>query len=381
MVGHTDLIGPEGWLRRMLRQKSLLPLILWGPPGVGKTTLAHLLAVEVEAEFVARSAVDVGVAELRKLLAEALERYRRRGIRTLLFLDEIHRFNKGQQDALLADLERGTVILVGATTENPAFSIQAALLSRAHVAVLGRLSDDEVGMLLDRACAHRDGVSATLTPEARAALTAAAQGDGRYALGLLEAAATLAAATGTVIAAEHVAEVARISPLRHDKTGDAHYDVVSAWIKSMRASKREAALYWGARLWEAGEDRRFLFRRLIIFASEDVGLADAGALPLAVAAAQGFERVGEAEGWILFAHAVAAMADAPKSKASYRGYRAAAELVARYGHLPVPLHLRNAPTALARKLGHGADYIDPHDDPEGAAAQSYFPEALSEPNA
>lgn len=366
VVGHAAVIGPESWLAGALAGGELPHLLLWGPPGVGKTTIAALLAAEIGAHYEACSAVQTGVAEVRRMLAEAAERWRRRQQRTLLFLDEIHRFNRAQQDALLHDLERGTVILVGATTENPAFALVSALLSRAQTLVLEPLTDADVEAILRRALAHPRGLAVELADEALAAIVHAAEGDARFALGVLEA----AAGKRKSVARADVERVLAGNPLRHDRGGDRHYDVVSALIKTMRGGDVDAALYWAARLWDAGEDRRFLFRRLIIFAAEDVGNADLRGLPLTVAAAEGFERVGEAEGWILYAQAVAFLAAAPKSKASYRGFKSAQALVARTGAPGVPNHLRNAPTELARSLGHGEGYRDPH-----GMADAMWPEA------
>lgn len=373
LVGHQNLIGPEGWLRQLiLHQQNLPHLVFWGPPGVGKTTLALAIAAELKAYFERASAVEVGVAEVRKVIANASANFARTGKRTVFFLDEIHRFNKAQQDALLGDLERATVTLMGATTENPAFSLNRAMLSRVQVVVLNPLENTDISLLLARATAL---LGITLASQANDALLQAAAGDARFALNMLETAAH--SAKNGVIDAATIEQVLAGNPLRHDKAGDAHYDVVSAWIKSMRGSDPDAALYWGARLWEAGEDRRFLFRRLIIFASEDVGNADPMALQTAVAAAQGFERVGDAEGWILFAQAVSYLATAAKSNRSYVGYKAARAALERYGQAAVPKHLRNAPTNLAQAEGHGQGYVYPHDLPDAFAAQvRYLPEAM-----
>ena len=373
VVGHAALIGPDGWLRQLVEGGRLPHLIFWGPPGVGKTTLAIAIAGHLDAHFERRSAVDVGVAEVRKVIGDAAQSFARTGKRTVFFLDEIHRFNKAQQDALLGDLERGTVTLVGATTENPAFSLNNAILSRVQIVVLEALGEDDLAMLLGRAALVLDKV---LTAEAQQAIVLAAGGDARYALNAIETAARLAKAEAT-IDIDQVRQVLAGNPLRHDRGGDAHYDVVSAWIKTLRGSDVDAALYWGARLWEAGEDRRFLFRRLIIFAAEDVGNADPMALQTATAAANGFERVGEAEGWILYAQAVCYLAAAPKSNRSYAAYKLARESLQRYGQQPVPKHLRNAPTDLAKQLGHSDGYVYPHDLPEGyAPGQRYFPDGM-----
>jgi putative ATPase len=375
VIGHSKVLGEGGWLAGALGAGELPHLILWGPPGVGKTTIAALLAAEIGARYEAASAVQTGVADVRRILEEAAARWRREQRRTLFFLDEIHRFNRAQQDALLGDLERGTVMLVGATTENPAFALNAALLSRAQTLILGALGDADVEAILARALTHPHGLAATLDDEARASIVHAAEGDARFALGVLEA----AAGSRPRVTAADVERVLAGNPLRHDRGGDRHYDVISALIKTMRAGDVDAAMYWAARMWDAGEDRRFLFRRLIIFAAEDVGNADLRGLPLAAAAADGFERVGEAEGWILFAQAVAFLAAAPKSKASYNAFKAAQALVARTGAPGVPNHLRNAPTALARRQGHGEGYHDPHSLPDAMWPEArHLPERVPE---
>ncbi len=375
VIGHAAVLGEGGWLGSALGAGELPHLILWGPPGVGKTTIAALLAAEIGARYEACSAVQTGVAEVRRILEEAGARWRREQRRTLFFLDEIHRFNRAQQDALLGDLERGTVMLVGATTENPAFALNAALLSRAQTLILGALGDPDVEAILARALTHPHGLSVELDPDAGAAIVHAAAGDARFALGVLEA----AAGGRSRVTAADVARVLAGNPLRHDRGGDRHYDVISALIKTMRAGDVDAAMYWAVRMWDAGEDRRFLFRRLIIFAAEDVGNADLRGLPLATAAAEGFERVGEAEGWILFAQVVAFLAAAPKSKASYNAFKAAQAVVARTGAPGVPNHLRNAPTELARTQGHGEGYRDPHTLPDAMWPEArHLPERVPE---
>ncbi len=376
VIGHDELVGPDGWLTRAVSGGELPHVIFWGPPGVGKTTIATAAARQANAHFELRSAVKTGVAELRDIIRTAVNRWQTRQLRTLLFLDEIHRFNKGQQDALLADIEDGTIWFFGATTENPAFSLNNALLSRTRIAVLDPLDDKQVDRIINRALTHPDGIKLDLDDEARSAIVAAAHGDARAALTLLEGAASLAEGT---VNAQAVRKVLDGNPLRHDRSGDQHYDAVSAWIKTLRGSDVDAALYWGARLWDAGEDRRFLFRRLIIFASEDVGLADSNALAVSNNAAAAFERVGEAEGWIPFAHAVAYCAAAPKSNSSYAAFKAVRTAIRDTGTLPVPKHLRNAPTGLAKSQGHGDGYVYPHDRPGGTAPDvRYLPDGLPE---
>jgi len=377
LVGHPQILGPDGWLTRLAAAGAVPHLLLWGPPGIGKTTLARILADELDATLIATSATDLGAGGVRTIIKEAAQRFQLRGRKTLFFLDELHRFNKAQQDVLLGDLERGTVVFMGATTENPAFALNNALLSRCQLAALSPLNEREIFAVLQRACDHPEGINRTPNEALLTALAHAAEGDARRALGWLEAADRLAG--NDPLTHAHIAEVLAGRPLQHDRNGDAHYDVVSAWIKTMRGSDVDAALYWGARLWDAGEDRRFLFRRLIVFAAEDISLADPRALELAVAAASGFERVGEAEGWIPFAQAVAYMAQAPKSKSTYNAFRQARGILKDSGAPPVPKHLRNAPTKLAASLGHGAEYVDPHRRTEGIAPEvRYWPDELAE---
>ena len=380
VVGQDELVGPGAPLRALVESGRLPSLILWGPPGSGKTTLARLLAGDpARTRFVALSAVLAGVKEVRAVVEQAA-RTAAAGRRTLLFIDEIHRFNRAQQDALLPHVEHGTVTLVGATTENPSFEVIGPLLSRCRVFVLRPLGPAELLVLLRRALSDPErGLGASgleADEEALAALAAAADGDARRALGLLEAAAGLALARGGRLDAATVRDAAGRRLLLHDRDREAHYDVVSAFIKSLRASDPDAALYWGARMLEAGEDPRFLARRLVIFASEDVGNADPGALPLAVAAAQAVERIGMPEARIPLAQAITYLACAPKSNAAYRAGEAALEAARRHGTQPVPLHLRNAPTRLMRALGYGRDYRYPHDEPDQFVADPNLPVAL-----
>jgi putative ATPase len=379
-IGQGHLLGEHRLLREMIAGRRLHSLILWGPPGSGKTSLARLIAGASDARFVAFSAVLSGVKELRAVIDEARQE-RRRGRRTLLFVDEIHRFNKAQQDAFLPHVEDGTVVLIGATTENPSFEIIAPLLSRAAVLVLHALAAAELRALIERALADADrglgrlGLSAE--PAALEALAELAHGDARGALNMLEVAADLAARRAAPhLTAELIAEAAQRPLLRYDKGGEEHYNVISALIKSLRGSDPDAALYWMLRMLEAGDDARFVARRLVIFAAEDVGLADPQALPLAVAAAQAVELVGLPEGRIPLAQATVYLATAPKSNTAYAGMLAAAEDVQRHGALPVPLHLRNAPTALLRQLGYGRGYQYAHDQPEAAVTHAHLPDPL-----
>ncbi len=381
IVGQKHLIGEGHLLRRAIERDEVPSMILWGPPGSGKTTLARVIAEATKSAFVPFSAVLGGVADVRAIIAEAQERRRRGGGRTLLFVDEIHRFNKAQQDAFLPHVERGTVTLIGATTENPSFALNSALLSRARVYVLQALNEDDLHALLERALRDESRGLGTLhleeEPEAIRHLAQAAFGDARRALSALEVAAASAAARPdrklTLADAEEA--IARRS-LLYDKAGEQHYDVVSAFIKSMRGSDPDAALYYAARMLEAGEDPRFVIRRMVIFAAEDVGLADPRALTVANDCRQAFEFVGWPEGWIPISMAICYLASAPKSNASYKAYGAAKADVNAHGPLPVPMHIRNAPTGLMKGLGYGKGYRYPHDYPGHHVAEQYLPEKL-----
>ena len=383
VCGHAKILGPETLLGRMLRGTTPpRSLLLWGPPGSGKTTIARLLAGRAGYGFVALSAVLGGVKELREALEEARARRRHDGRGTILFVDEIHRFNKAQQDAFLPHVERGDIVLVGATTENPSFEVNAPLLSRCRLVVLEALAADDVAALLDRAVADEERglgtMGLTLEDDAKAFLADMAQGDARNALGALESAADLARAGGRTTIDRPLAEEAlQRKALRYDAGGEEHYNVVSAFIKSMRGSDVDASIYWLARMIEAGEDALFIARRMVIFASEDVGLADVQALPLAIAARDAVAFIGMPEGRIPLAHAAAYLASAPKSNHAYAAIGAALDEVRRSGALPVPLHLRNAPTATMKNLGYGRGYAYAHDDPRGAAEQRHLPDALA----
>jgi putative ATPase len=378
VTGQTQLVGPEGPLRALAGSGELPSLLLWGPPGCGKTTLARLLAAGAEMELEALSAVMAGVKEIRAAVERA-RRTRGSGKRTALLLDEIHRLNRAQQDALLPHAEAGTVTLIGATTENPSFEVNAPLLSRCRVYTLTRLDEASLVELVERAAADRErGLGGlALAAEVAPAIAHAADGDARRALGLLEAAAALQRASDDgPLSLETLQEAAGQRMLVHDRDREEHYNVASAFIKSLRASDPDAALYWAARLLEAGDDPLFLCRRMVIFASEDVGNADPHALPLATSTWLAVERIGLPEGRIPIGQAVTYLACAPKSNAAYRGIDRARDAVNEHGSLPVPMHLRNAPTGLMKGLGYGAGYEYPHDAPEGFVAADNLPEGL-----
>jgi putative ATPase len=376
-VGQDHLVGPGRALRRAIESDRLPSVILWGPPGTGKTTLAEVIARVTQAHFSPISAVTAGVADLRTIVAAAKAR-RVRGERTILFIDEIHRFNKAQQDVILPYVEDGTVTLIGATTENPSFEVNAALLSRARVYVLHALSDGDVRTIVQRALADPErglgGREVTVEPEALDRIVGLAGGDARVALTTLE----LAAAAGPMpITAALVSEVVQRRAPRYDKGGDQHYDIISAFIKSVRGSDPDAALYWLARMVEAGEDPLFIMRRMVILAAEDVGLADPQALVVAVAAQQAVHLVGMPEGYLPMSEAAIYLATAPKSNSALAGYERARAAVERAGDLEVPLHLRNAVTGLMKNLGYGAGYKYAHDYAGHHVAQQHLPDELA----
>lgn len=373
VVGQDHLLRPEAPLGRMLAGRRLASLILWGPPGCGKTTIARLLARETDLHFEPLSAVFSGVADLRRVFDAARKR-REAGQGTLLFVDEIHRFNRAQQDGFLPYVEDGTVVLVGATTENPSFELNAALLSRCQVLVLHRLDDAALEALLQRA-EREIGHPLPLDPDARAALKALADGDGRYLLNMAEELARMPPEPPLDTAAL-AAAVQRRAPL-YDKAQEGHYNLISALHKSLRGSDADAALYWFARMLDGGEEPRYIARRLVRFAVEDVGMADPQALPQAIAAWEAYERLGSPEGELAIAQSVLYLATAPKSNAAYVALGEAKVAAKETGSLMPPAHILNAPTRLMQDLGYGKGYAYDHDTEEGFSGQNYFPEGMA----
>lgn len=374
VVGQDHLVGEGGSLRRLLDAPQFPSIILWGPPGVGKTTIAQLLADETDLEFEALSAVFSGVKDLRAAFDRA-EARRQTGKGTLLFIDEIHRFNRAQQDGFLPFVESGVVTLVGATTENPSFEINGALLSRCQVLVLNRLDDTALNLLLERAETAMDR-PAPIDDGARAALLAMADGDGRFLLNLAEQVFALAG-PGEALSRDALTEQLQRRAPAYDKDRDGHYNLISALHKSVRGSDPDAALYWFARMLEGGEDPRFLARRLVRMASEDIGLADPTALMIAGEAARTYERLGSPEGELALAQAIIHLATAPKSNAAYVAYKAARKLARETGTLSPPKHILNAPTRLMKDEGYGKDYVYDHDTEDGFSRQNYFPEEMN----
>ncbi|HEX8229203.1 MAG TPA: replication-associated recombination protein A [Chloroflexia bacterium] len=382
LVGQEHVLAPGKTLRRAIEADRVPSLVLWGPPGSGKTTLARVIANTTNAHFAPVSAVSAGVADLRRIVKEAAERLSEEGPRTILFIDEIHRFNKAQQDAILPHVEEGTVTLIGATTENPSFEVNSALLSRSRVIVLHALDADDLDKLIDRALSDARGLAhlkADLEPEARQHLLNISDGDARSMLNTLELAAvsTEPDAEGrrhvTLAAVE---DAAQQRWLQYDRAGEGHYDAISALHKSVRDSDPDGALYWLARMLEAGEDPLFVARRVIRMASEDVGLADPNALGLAMAAQQAVHFLGMPEANLALSQAVVYVALAPKSNALYSAYKLVQDDVMRTRNEPVPMHLRNAPTGLMKAVGYGHGYKYAHDYEGGQVEQSHLPASL-----
>ena len=374
VVGQDHLVGPNGSLTRMLARGSLASLILWGPPGVGKTTIARLLAERANLHFTQISAVFSGVADLKKCFEDATKR-RAIGQATLLFVDEIHRFNRAQQDGFLPVVETGTVTLIGATTENPSFALNGALLSRCQVLVLRRLDDAGLELLLQRAETECDR-RLPLLPEARENLRAMADGDGRYLLNMAEQLFALSTEDDDLDAAGLSEILARRAAL-YDKDREEHYNLISALHKSIRGSDPDAALYWLARMLAGGEDPRFLARRLTRLASEDIGLADPQALGIALSAWQAYERLGTPEGELAIAQCAVYLATAPKSNAVYKAFGAAQGAAKGTGSLMPPAHILNAPTKLMKNLGYGSGYAYDHATEDGFSGQNYFPDGMA----
>lgn len=382
IIGQEHLTGSEGVLSRMVQAKHLQSIILWGPPGCGKTTIARLLADEAGYELVQVSAVASGVNDLKKHFEESGERSIM-GKRTLMFIDEVHRFNRAQQDVLLPVMEDGTITLIGATTENPSFELNSAVLSRARVLVLNRLSADALEKMLQRAenvvsresSAVREG-RLPLTDDARTALLAMADGDGRYLLSMVEAILDSRTTDDSRLTTEALSRLLQQRPPVYDKAQESHYNLISALHKSLRGSDVQAALYWFARMLAGGEDPRYINRRLIRFAVEDIGMADPGAHLQALAAAETYERLGSPEGELAIAQSVIYLATAPKSNAAYVAFKAAQKAASQHGSLMPPKHILNAPTKLMQELGYSKGYDYDHNAEDGFSGQNYFPDEM-----
>jgi len=378
LVGQEEIIGPGTLLRQAIEKDRLSSLILWGPPGSGKTTLARVVAGVTKSHFVQMSAVMAGVADLRREVKEAQDRLGMHGVRTILFIDEIHRFNRAQQDAILPHVEDGTVTLIGATTENPSFEVNSPLLSRSRVIVLHSLSDEAIRAVIERALVDKErglgDEKLTLDPDALDLLVNLANGDARFALNTLELASV--GAIDRVIGREQVFEATSQRAGSYDRAGDAHFDTISALHKSIRGSDPDAALYWLARMLERGDDPLYVARRLVRAASEDVGLADPQALVVTIAAQQAVHFLGMPEGALALAEAAVYLATAPKSNSIYTAYGKARDDVGRTRNDPIPIHLRNAPTQLMKDLGYGERYRYAHDFEDAIVEQQHLPDNL-----
>lgn len=371
VIGQEHLTAPDAPLGKMLASKTLQSMILWGTPGCGKTTIARLIAQEAGYELEQVSAVASGINDLKKHFETAREK-KLMGKRAALFVDEIHRFNRAQQDVLLPVVEDGTITLIGATTENPSFELNAALLSRCRVLVLKRLSEEALEKMLQRAEAH-SGHALPLNADARTALLAMADGDGRFLLSMVEALQHESA----MLDVEGLSRLLQRRPAVYDKAQESHYNLISALHKSLRGSDVDAALYWFARMLEGGEDVLYIARRLIRFASEDIGMADPHALTQAMEATAAYERLGSPEGELAIAQCVIYLATAPKSNAAYTAYKAARASARQHGSLMPPAHILNAPTKLMKELGYGAGYAYDHDAADGFSGQNYFPDGMA----
>ena len=381
-VGQEHLVGPDKILRGFMERKELVSMIFWGPPGVGKTTLALIIARAIDAYFVSFSAVLSGVKDIRAVIEDARQQLKYYGKRTILFVDEIHRFNKSQQDAFLHHVEDGTITLIGATTENPSFEVNAPLLSRCKVLVLKQLTTANIKTIITNTLSDTvrglGSLKVKINEDAINFIADFSHGEGRVALNTLETALMLTKPNqdnNRTITLNIAQEAMQRKALLYDKGGEEHYNVISAFIKSMRGSDPDAALYWLARMLEAGEDPLFIVRRMVIFASEDIGNADPTAIQVAVSVKDAFHFVGMPEGWIPLSQGVAYLASAPKSNASYKAYLSALNDVKEMGALEVPHHIRNAPTSLMKDLGYGKGYKYPHDH-GGYTEQSYLPKEL-----
>jgi putative ATPase len=380
-VGQDHLLGPGKFLRRMLESGKIFPLIFWGPPGSGKTTLAQMIAQYTKAHYLQFSAVLSGVKEIRDVVKEAEGRMAASDQKTILFVDEIHRFNKAQQDAFLPHVEKGTILLIGATTENPSFEVISPLLSRTKVLVLKSLTGPDLGKILQRALKDKEkglgNLPLVLEPEAIELIQQLADGDARVALNTLEQTAALVSGNGPwIITPTQVEEAMQKKALRYDKSGEEHYNLISALHKSLRGSDPDGALYWLVRMLEAGEDPLYIARRMVRFATEDIGLADPQALIQALAGRDAYHFLGSPEGELALVQTAVYLALAPKSNALYLAQGAVRKEIGRSGSLPVPLHLRNAPTTLMKDLGYGQGYRYAHDYPEALVQQENMPEGL-----